>query len=42
MKWKEVLLQGHILVSGGEDGYMAVWDIRKGKIPVTLLSAHQV
>lgn len=33
--------QGHILISGGEDGYMAVWDLRKGRIPVTLLSAHQ-
>lgn len=33
--------QGHILISGGEDGYMAVWDLRKGRIPLTLLSAHQ-
>lgn len=33
--------QSHILVSGGQDGVMAVWDLRQGKYPVTLLSAHQ-
>lgn len=33
--------QCHILVSGGEDGVLGVWDLRQGRYPVTLLSAHQ-
>jgi len=33
--------QCHILVSGGDDGVLGVWDLRQGKYPVTLLSAHQ-
>jgi len=33
--------QCHILVSGGVDGVLGVWDLRQGKYPVTLLSAHQ-
>jgi len=33
--------QGHIVISGGENGFLAVWDLRQGKHPTTLLSAHQ-
>jgi len=33
--------QGHIVLSGGENGCLAGWDLRQGKHPVTLLSAHQ-
>ena len=33
--------QGHILISGAENGLMAVWDLRRGgQHPATLLSAH--
>jgi len=33
--------QCHILISGGDDGVLGVWDLRQGRYPVTLLSAHQ-
>ncbi|XP_023336112.1 nucleoporin Nup43 isoform X1 [Eurytemora carolleeae] len=33
--------QGHIVISGGENGFLAVWDLRQGQHPVTLLSAHK-
>ena len=37
-----MIIQGHIVISGGENGFLAVWDLRQGKHPTTLLSAHQV
>jgi len=33
--------QGHIVISGAENGLMAVWDLRQGKHPTTILSAHK-
>jgi len=32
--------QPHVLVAGGEDGVMAIWDLRSPGHPATLLSAH--
>ena len=34
-------MQGHIVISGAENGLMAVWDLRQGKHPTTILSAHK-
>nr|ALS04472.1 nucleoporin Nup43 [Acartia pacifica] len=32
--------QGHIVISGGENGVLAVWDLRQGRHPTTILAAH--
>jgi nuclear pore complex protein Nup43 len=32
--------QPHILATGGQDGMLYVWDMRKDKLPVTILKAH--
>ncbi|NXU51629.1 NUP43 protein, partial [Turnix velox] len=33
--------QQHIVVAGGQDGMLSIWDIRQGTIPVSLLNAHK-
>eukprot|EP00088_Acartia_fossae_P045734 TRINITY_DN4928_c0_g1_i1.p1 TRINITY_DN4928_c0_g1~~TRINITY_DN4928_c0_g1_i1.p1 ORF type:complete len:350 (-),score=88.49 TRINITY_DN4928_c0_g1_i1:159-1208(-) len=33
--------QGHIVITGAENGLLAVWDLRQGKHPTTILSAHK-
>jgi hypothetical protein len=32
--------QRHMVLAGGEDGSLTVWDLRHNTFPVTLLSAH--
>ncbi|XP_069668662.1 nucleoporin Nup43 isoform X2 [Periplaneta americana] len=32
--------QCHMVLAGGEDGSLTVWDLRRNTFPVTLLSAH--
>nr|CAD7443370.1 unnamed protein product [Timema bartmani] len=32
--------QCHLVLAGGEDGCLTVWDLRHNTFPVTLLSAH--
>lgn len=32
--------QAHVVATGGEDGMLTVWDLRKDKFPMTLLEAH--
>jgi len=32
--------QEHVVATGGEDGMLTVWDLRKEKFPMTLLEAH--
>ncbi|XP_005089321.1 nucleoporin Nup43 [Aplysia californica] len=32
--------QAHVVATGGEDGMLTVWDLRKEKFPMTLLEAH--
>jgi WD40 repeat protein len=32
--------QRHMVLAGGEDGSITVWDLRQNTFPVTLLSAH--
>ncbi|XP_075223788.1 nucleoporin 43 [Lycorma delicatula] len=32
--------QRHLVLAGGEDGALTVWDLRQNTFPVTLLSAH--
>ncbi|XP_077977336.1 nucleoporin Nup43-like [Glandiceps talaboti] len=32
--------QPHIVATGGQDGVLAIWDMRQDKYPVTLLDAH--
>lgn len=32
--------QRHLLLAGGEDGSLTVWDLRENTSPATLLSAH--
>ena len=34
--------QSHILMAGGQDGVLAVWDLRSTQHPATLLSADKV
>ena len=34
--------QSHILMAGGQDGVLAVWDLRSTQPPATLLSADKV
>jgi len=33
--------QGHIVITGAENGLLAVWDLRQGRHPTTILSAHK-
>lgn len=32
--------QPHLIVTGGQDGVLGLWDMRQEKYPVTLLEAH--
>lgn len=32
--------QPHLIVTGGQDGVLGVWDMRQERYPVTLLEAH--
>ncbi|KAM4694525.1 nucleoporin Nup43 [Discoglossus pictus] len=32
--------QQHIIATGGQDGMLCIWDIRQGRVPLSLLTAH--
>ena len=32
--------QPHLIVTGGQDGVLGLWDMRQERYPVTLLEAH--
>lgn len=32
--------QPHLIVTGGQDGVLGLWDMRQDRYPVTLLEAH--
>ena len=32
--------QPHLIVTGGQDGILGIWDMRQERYPVTLLEAH--
>lgn len=33
--------QNHLMLAGGEDGSISVWDLRKSTHPVNVLNAHK-
>uniref|UniRef100_A0A8C5PXX6 Nucleoporin 43 n=1 Tax=Leptobrachium leishanense TaxID=445787 RepID=A0A8C5PXX6_9ANUR len=33
--------QQHIVATGGQDGMLCVWDVRQGRMPISLLTAHE-
>lgn len=32
--------QPHTVAAGGQDGSLAIWDLRQEKVPITLLAGH--
>ncbi|XP_063773588.1 nucleoporin Nup43 [Pseudophryne corroboree] len=32
--------QQHVVATGGHDGMLCIWDVRQGRIPISLLNAH--
>ncbi|NP_001016144.1 nucleoporin Nup43 [Xenopus tropicalis] len=33
--------QQHVVATGGQDGMLCIWDVRHGKMPMSLLNAHK-
>ncbi|KAM4772509.1 nucleoporin Nup43 [Rhinophrynus dorsalis] len=33
--------QQHLVATGGQDGMLCIWDVRQGRMPMSLLNAHE-